>query len=65
MRSRCALIALSAAFAASLLVAACDEAEQGRNLRYQKGAYQGPKDKPLSDEQQADLRARTRMQKGM
>ncbi len=65
MRSRRALIALSAALAASLLVAACDEAEQGRNLRYDKGTYQGPKDKALSDEQQADLRARTQMQKGM
>ncbi len=65
MRSRRALIALSAALAASLLVAACDEAEQGRNLRYDKGTYQGPKDKALSDRQQADLRARTQMQKGM
>lgn len=65
MRSRRALIALSAALAASLLVAACDEAEQGRNLRYDKGTYQGPKDKALSDEQQADLRARTHMQKGI
>ncbi len=65
MRNRRALIALSAAFAASLLVAACDQAEQGRNLRYEKGAYQGPEDKPLSDEQQADLRARTHMQKGI
>ena len=65
MRSRRALIALSAAFAASLLVAACDEAEQGRILRYEKGTYLGPKAKPLSDERRADLRARTRMQKGM
>ncbi len=65
MRSRRALIALSVALAASLLVAACDEAEQGRNLRYDKGTYQGPKDKALSDEQQADLRARAHMQKGM
>ncbi len=65
MRSRRALIALSAALAAGLLVAACDEAEQGRNLRYDKGTYQGPKDKALSDQQQADLRARTQMQKGM
>jgi len=65
MRNRRALIALSAVFVASLLVAACDEAEQGRTLRYEKGAYLGPKDKALSDEQQADLRARTHMQKGM
>ncbi len=65
MRSRRALIALSAALAASFLVAACDEAEQGRNLRYDKGTYQGPKDKALSDQQQADLRVRTQMQKGM
>ncbi len=65
MRNRRALIALSAVFVASLLVAACDEAEQGRTLRYEKGAYLGPKHKALSDEQQADLRARTHMQKGM
>ncbi len=65
MRSRRALIALTAALAASLLVAACDEAEQGRTLRYEKGTYLGPKDKALSDEQQADLRARTHMQSGM
>ncbi len=65
MRSRRALITLSVAFAASLLVAACDEAEQGRILRYEKGTYLGPKDTTLPDEQQADLRARTHMQKGM
>ena len=62
MRTRHRMVALSAAFAASLLVSACDEAEQGRILRYEKGTYLGQKDAPLSDGQQADLRARTRLQ---
>ncbi len=65
MRIRWTLVALSVAFAASLLVSACDEAEQGRVLRYEKGIYLGPMDTQLSDEARADLRARTRMQKGM
>ncbi|MHA1152151.1 MAG: hypothetical protein ACTSQ7_05700 [Alphaproteobacteria bacterium] len=37
--------------------------KQGRILRYEKGTYLGPKDQALSNEQQADLRARSRLQK--
>ncbi|MCH8809387.1 MAG: hypothetical protein IH993_06075, partial [Proteobacteria bacterium] len=50
--------------AAGLVLSACDEAEQDRILRYEKGTYLGPKDQVLSNEQQAELRARTRMQEG-
>jgi hypothetical protein len=58
------LIALSVALAASLLVSACDEAEQGRVLRYEKGTYLGQKDPALSNRERNDLRARARMQRG-
>ena len=64
MQCRRTLVALTVVFAASLLVSACDEAEQGRILRYEKGTYLGPKDRTLSDEERNNLRARTRMQKG-
>ncbi len=64
MRSRSSLFALSLAFAASLLLTACDEAEQGRILEYEKGTYLGPKDQTLTSVQQAELRSRTRMQFG-
>ncbi len=64
MRIRRTLVALSAALAASFLVSACDEAEQGRVLRYEKGIYLGQKDRGLSDQERNDLRAHTRMQQG-
>ncbi len=56
--------ALLAVFAVALFVSACDESEQGRILRYEKGTYLGPADTQLSSEARTDLRARTRMQKG-
>ena len=46
------------------LVAACDEAEQNRPLRYEKGTYQGPEDTSLTEEQRNELRARGRLQSG-
>jgi len=63
MHTKRFLLALSMLFAAGLVLSACDEAEQGRILRYEKGTYLGPKDQALSNEQQADLRARSRLQK--
>jgi hypothetical protein len=63
MQTKRFLIVLATVFAAGLVLSACDEAEQGRILRYQKGTYLGPKDQVLSDAQQAALRARSRMQK--
>ncbi len=64
MQSKRFLLVLSTVFAAGLVLAACDEAEQDRILRYEKGTYLGPKDQVLSNEQQTELRARTRMQQG-
>ena len=62
MQTKRFLLVLSTVFAAGLVLSACDEAEQGRILRYEKGTYLGPKDQVLSDAQQAALRARSRMQ---
>jgi hypothetical protein len=47
-----------------LALAACDEAEQGRILRYEKGTYLGPTDTELSDRQREELRSRARLQGG-
>jgi len=44
---------------------ACDEAEQGRVLRYEKGTYLGKKDTKLSSETESMLRARAAMQRGI
>ena len=63
MRIQRTLLALSAVLVVGLFLSACDEAEQGRVLRYEKGTYMGPKDQALSSEQQADLRARSHLQK--
>ena len=57
-------VVLSIVFGAGLLLSACDETEQGRTLRYEKGSYLGQKDQVLTERQQVDLRARTRMQQG-
>ncbi len=62
MRSKRFLLMLATVFAAGLVLSACDEAEQDRILRYEKGTYLGPKDQVLSNEQRAALRARSRMQ---
>ncbi|MFQ5468092.1 MAG: hypothetical protein ACE5DS_08145 [Kiloniellaceae bacterium] len=50
--------------AVSLVLSACDEAEQGRILRYEKGVYLGQKDPPLSDQDREILRQRTWLQRG-
>ena len=62
MQTKRSLLVLSVIFVTGLLLSACDEAEQGRILRYEKGTYLGQKDQMLTERQQADLRARTRMQ---
>ncbi len=64
MRAKRTLLVIATVLAAGLVLSACDEGEQGRVLRYQKGTYQGPVDQALSAEQQAALRARSRMQEG-
>ena len=63
MRIKRTILALATVLAAGLILSACDEAEQGRVLRHEKGTYMGPKDQALSSEQQADLRARSYLQK--
>ncbi len=62
MQTKRFLTVLTTVFVASLVLSACDEAEQGRILRYEKGTYLGPQDQALSNAQQAALRARSRMQ---
>lgn len=64
MRAKRTLLVFATVLVAGLVLSACDEAEQGRSLRYQKGTYQGPADQALSVEQQAALRARSRLQEG-
>ncbi len=45
-----------------LLLGACDESEQGRILRHEKGTYLGKPDTPLTDEQVEKLRQRANLQ---
>lgn len=52
------------ALAAGLLLSACDEAEQGRILRYEKGTYLGKPDQELSEEDREELMQRARLQQG-
>ncbi len=47
---------VGAALAAALLLAACRAEEQGRVLRYQKGAYLGKADSALGQDQVDRLR---------
>lgn len=58
------LIAALAAAALALALTACDEAEQGRILRYEKGTYLGKSDSTLTDKQREELRARVGLQGG-
>lgn len=53
-----------AAAALALALTACDEAEQGRVLRYEKGTYLGKSDSALTDQQREELRARVGLQGG-
>jgi hypothetical protein len=62
MHSRHSLFALAAALAASLTVSACDDAEQGRILRYEQGVYLGKPDTPLTREAKENIRVRQRLQ---
>jgi len=47
-----------------LSLAACDEAEQGRVLLYEKGTYLGQKDPPLGQQTEDELRGRAALQAG-
>ncbi|HEY9536949.1 MAG TPA: hypothetical protein VIS03_05090 [Kiloniellaceae bacterium] len=48
-----------------LALAACDEAEQGRILHYEKGTYLGQSDTALTDAQRDELNARVKRQSGV
>ncbi len=58
------LIPVVAAAGLVLGLAACDDSEQGRILRYEKGTYLGQSDSELTDAQRQELRARTSLQGG-
>ncbi|HEY9536128.1 MAG TPA: hypothetical protein VIS03_00940 [Kiloniellaceae bacterium] len=58
------LIPVVAAAGMLLALAACDEAEQGRILHYEKGTYMGETDTGLTDAQRQELRARGTLQGG-
>ena len=58
------LLRFTAVLVFGFMLAACDEAEQGRILNYEKGTYLGKKDQTLSDRDIEELRHRTRMQQG-
>ena len=64
MRQKGSVLALATALAAMSLLTACDEQEQDRILRYEKGTYLGKPDTPLTEEQIEDLRLRARRQAG-
>ena len=58
------LIPIVAGAGLVLTLAACDEAEQGRILRYEKGTYLGQEDTGLTEQQREALRSRTSLQSG-
>lgn len=64
MARRTSAKVLLTAVAATFLLAACDENEQGRILRYEKGTYLGEPDTKLDQETLDSLRQRTRLQQG-
>ena len=67
MRSETKSTALLAALIAGLSVSlsACDEAEQGRILMYEKGTYLGQPDTELPAETENMLKSRAAMQRGV
>ncbi len=64
MARRSSALLLWPLVALPLVLAGCDEAEQGRILRYEKGVYLGPEDTKLDQETLDQLRQRTRLQQG-
>ena len=64
MRLKSLSLATLALLSGGLLLAACDEAEQGRILQYEKGTYLGEPDSALSEEDREKLIQRARLQQG-
>ncbi len=54
--------AVAVLMAAGLLLSACNEEEQGRQLNFEPGVYQGNEDTQLTQDQRDALRARSKMQ---
>lgn len=63
-RARNFTLAVAALLCAAFTLSACEEDEQDRILRYEKGTYLGQDDKPLDQETLDELRSRVRNQKG-
>ena len=64
MARRSSALLLWPVIALPLVLAGCDEAEQGRILHYEKGVYLGPADTKLDQETIDELRQRARLQQG-
>ena len=58
MLKNSSLLGLAVLMGAGLLLAGCEEEEQGRILQYKPGVYQGEPDSELSEEQLNELRSR-------
>ncbi|MGF1609764.1 MAG: hypothetical protein ACFCUQ_10235 [Kiloniellales bacterium] len=65
MRKRRHLLTIVPFALGALALAGCDEQEQGRILRYDKGVYLGQPDPALAEQQVEELRQRTRLQQGI
>jgi hypothetical protein len=64
MKFKSLSLATLALVSGGFLLAACDEAEQGRVLQYEKGTYLGEPDQALSQEDRDKLIQRARLQQG-
>lgn len=64
MRKHSTLFVTAALLFGALALTGCDEGEQGRILRYEKGVYLGKPDSGLTEQQVDELRQRARMQQG-
>ena len=58
-------LATVALVVAAFTLSACEEDEQDRVLRYQKGTYLGQQDQPLDEGTLNELRGRARNQEGV
>ena len=62
MRKQSHLLVTATFLMSVLALVGCDESEQGRILRYEKGVYLGKPDSGLSEQQVDELRQRARLQ---
>lgn len=64
-KTRSSVLMVATIAVLGLGLAGCDEAEQGRILRYEKGTYLGKKDTELPADIKNELRFRASMQRGV